>query len=136
MWLALGGLLGVVLLECLLRLLPVSMGPYRTGQFEQWPLHSSEPRVPYAYSYSWAMRNAQRGVTNNYGHIAPFDYVKGSHPVLVIGDSFIESLMNGYADTLQGQLGRKMGDPKSVYGLGVSGMSARSEERRVGKECA
>ena len=29
----------------------------------------------------------------------------GSHPLIVAGDSFIESLMNDYGDTLQGILG-------------------------------
>lgn len=123
-WLTFGALLVVVLLECILRLLPVSMGRHRTDQFERWPLQNLEPRLPYAYSISWAMLNAQRGVTNNYGHIAPFDYRKGSHPILVIGDSFIESLMNDYADTLQGQLSRKIDTLNPVYGLGVSGLSA------------
>ena len=123
-WLALGALTAFALLECVLWLLPVSMGPYRTDQFEKWPLQNSEPRLPYSYSISWSMLNAHRGTTNNYGHIAPFDYKENSHPVLVIGDSFIESLMNEYADTLQGQLGKKMMAPESVYGLGASGLSA------------
>lgn len=124
MWFMLGALMALALLELALRLLPVTMGPYRTEQFERWPLQSSEPGIPFAHSVSWSMLNAHRGYTNNYGHIAPFDYKKGSHPVLVIGDSYIESLMNEYEDTLQGQLGRKMGAPESVYGLGVSGLSA------------
>ena len=117
-------LLTLVLLECVLRFLPVSMGLYRTEQFDKWPLQNSEPKLPYAYSISWAMLNPHRGTTNNYGHIAPFDFMKGSQPVLVIGDSFIESLMNEYDDTLQGQLGRKINSQHSVYGLGASGLSA------------
>lgn len=82
-WLAVGVLLTVLFLEAVLRLLPVSMGRYRTDQFARWPLQNLEPRLPHAYSISWAMLNAQRGVTNNYGHTAPIDYHKGSHPVLV-----------------------------------------------------
>ena len=120
----LGMLVTLVLLECLLRFLPVSMGLYRTERFDKWPLQNSEPKLPYAYSISWAMLNPHRGTTNNYGHIAPFDFMKGSQPVLVIGDSFIESLMNEYDDTLQGQLGRKINSQHSVYGLGASGLSA------------
>ena len=119
----LGAIFTAALLECALRFLPVSMGLYRTGQFDTWPLHNSEPRLPYAYSISWAFLNPHRGTTNNYGHIAPFDFVPGSRPVIVIGDSFIESLMNDYGDTLQGQLGQIINSPRSVYGLGVSGLS-------------
>ncbi len=120
----LGAAFVAVLLECILRFAPVSMGLYRTEQFDKWPLQNSEPRLPYAYSISWAMVNAHRGITNNYGHIAPFDFQMGSRPVLVIGDSYVESLMNDYGHTLQGQLGQKIGSPGSVYGLGVSGLSA------------
>ena len=116
--------LTLILFECVLRFLPVSMGLYRTEQFDKWPLQNSEPKLPYAYSISWAMLNPHRGTTNNYGHIAPFDFKKGSQAVLVIGDSFIESLMNKYDDTLQAQLGRKIGSEPLVYGLGVSGLSA------------
>lgn len=124
LWLALGALLAIALLEAVLRFLPVTMGIYRTTQFERWPLQNAEPHLPYANSHTWALLNTHRGLTNNYGHIAPFDYKKNSHPILVIGDSFVESLMNDHADTLQGQLGEKMGTPESVYGLGVSGLSA------------
>lgn len=124
LWFTTGALLALVVLEAVLRLLPVSMGLYRTTQYERWPLQSSEPGLPYANSHGWTMSNAHRGTTNNYGHIAPFDYQKNSHPIVVMGDSFIESLMNNYADTLQGQLGQKLGTPEAVYGLGVSGLSA------------
>jgi hypothetical protein len=124
LWLLLGAAIVVALLETALRLLPVSMGIYRTDQFERWPLQNSEAHVPYAYSLTWAMLNAHRGTTNNYGHIAPFDYKKGSGPILVLGDSYIESLMNAHADTLQGQLGKRVGPSLPVYGLGASGLSA------------
>jgi len=123
-WLLLGGLAVLAACEGVLRLLPVSMGLYRTPQFERWPLQNFEAHLPYAYSTTWAMLNAHRGTTNNYGHIAPFDYRRDSRPLLVIGDSYVESLMNDYADTLQGQLGRRLGAPGAVYGLGVSGLSA------------
>lgn len=124
MWLVAGAIFSIVLIEAVLRQLPVTMGLYRTTQFARWPLQSSEPALPYANSHGWTMFNSHRGVTNNYGHIASFDYKKNSQPVLVIGDSFIESLMNDYADTLQAQLGRMLDEPESVYGLGVSGLSA------------
>lgn len=123
-WLVLGVTIAVAVLEAALRFLPVSMGIYRTDQFERWPLQNSEAHLPYAYSLTWAMLNAHRGTTNNYGHVAPFDYKKGSHPILVLGDSYIESLMNAHSDTLQGQLASKVGASFPVYGLGASGLSA------------
>lgn len=124
LWLASGVLLAVVALEVVLRFLPVSMGTHRSLAFDRWPLEYTVPRSEYHYSIGWAMRNAHSGTTNNYGHVAPFDFEPRSRPVLVIGDSYIESLMNDYADSLQGQLGRMLGTPRAVYGLGVSGASA------------
>ena len=122
--LAAGALTALILLEGVFRLLPVRMGPYRTEQYERWPLEAYQPDQPYTYSKSWQFLNVRHGVTNNYGHIANFDYRQRSHPVVVIGDSFVESLMNPYEDTLQGQLGARLGSRESVYGLGFSGLSA------------
>jgi hypothetical protein len=112
-----------ILLEAVFRLLPVPMGLYRTEQYQRWPLMNHEPHELYTSSMSWEMRHTRHGSTNNYGHLAPFDYVRGSGPVVVIGDSFIESEMNRYADTLQSQLGQLLGQHESVYGLGANGLS-------------
>ncbi len=116
--------MALILLEGVFRLLPVRMGPYRSEQFERWPLEAYQPGQPYTYSKSWQFLNMRHGVTNNYGHIANFDYRQRSRPVVVIGDSFVESLMNPYEDTLQGQLGARLGSRESVYGLGFAGLSA------------
>ena len=123
-WILTGAILTLAIFEGLLRLLPVSIALRRTEQIARWPLQNAEARLPYTYSISWAMLNAHRGVTNNYGHVAPFDFKKDSHPVIVIGDSYVESLMNEYSDTLQGRLAGMLGTAESVYGLGVSGLSA------------
>lgn len=123
-WLLAGVLLTVVVLELVLRLLPVSMPLHRSLEFDRWPLQYTEPHLDWEYSIGWSMLNAHRGRTNNYGHVAPFDFKQHSRPVLVLGDSYIESLMNDYGETLQAQLGRRIGTPESVYGMGVSGASA------------
>jgi len=118
------GLLALAfLLECLFRLLPVPMGLYRTEQYQRWPLQNYEPHHTYASSMSWEMRHARIGTSNNYGHVAPFDYQRGTGPVIVVGDSFVESQMNRYQDTLQGQLGDLLKLRDAVYGLGANGLS-------------
>src|SRR5512140_771985 len=99
---ALGALAMLALLEGMLQVLPVNRGLLPGPDTASWPLHNYEAHRPYRYSYSWAMLNARAGVTNNYGHIADIDFRAGSGPVIVLGDSFIESLMNDYGDTLQG----------------------------------
>jgi len=118
-----GALAAVLALELLLRLLPVSVGLFQTDSIDIRPLRTYLAHEPFTYSMTWEMRDAHHGRTNNYGQLAPFDYVVGSRPVIVVGNSYIESQMNNYGDTLQGNLGRMLGSPPSVYGLGVSGMS-------------
>jgi len=70
---------------------------------------------------TWDMRNPRHGWTNNYGQLSPFDYIAGSRPVIVVGDSYIEAQMNDYRDTLQGQLGAMLKPAVPVYGFGASG---------------
>jgi len=111
----------LVALELALRMLPVSVGLYQTER--AWPLHSFQAHKPYTVSTTWELRNPRHGRTNNYGHPAPFDYISGSRPVVVVGNSYIESLMNDYSDTLQGNLGAMLGAAERVYGIGVSGMT-------------
>ena len=123
-WVIAGVLIAAALAQLVLMWLPVSTGLRRSDQFERWPLQNTAARQPYSYSITWSMRNAHRGKTNNYGHVAPFDFRRHSAPIVVIGDSFVESLMNDYADTLQGQLGDLIQAPEHAYGLGVSGLSA------------
>jgi hypothetical protein len=119
-----GALALLALLEVAFRLLPTMSGLEPNADVEAWPLRSYEAVRPYQYSYGWAMLNAHRGTTNNYGQIAPQDFHPGSRPMIVVGDSYIESLMNDYADTLQGILGLRLGPERPVYGFGLSGLSA------------
>jgi hypothetical protein len=114
----------LALLEGLLRLLPVISGLEPGRDTDSWPLRNFEPHRAYRYSYTWAMLNTHAGVTNNYGQISTGDFRPGSRPLIVVGDSFIESLMNDYEDTLQGILGQSLGPSRPVYGLAASGLSA------------
>ena len=119
----LGILVSALALETVLRFLPVTRGLFRTVEADRWPLNAFTPHTRYTYSMTWDFQNSQTGYTNNYGHLAPFDFVKNSRPVLVLGDSFIEAQMLRYPDTLQGQLERRIGANVPVYGMGFSGNS-------------
>ena len=121
---ALGAAAVLAALECVLRVLPTYSGLQPNPAAQDYPLRAYEASRPYQYSAGWAMLNAHRGTTNNYGHVAPFDFRAGSRPVIVVGDSYIESLMNDYGDTLQGILGARLGADRPVYGMGLSGLSA------------
>jgi hypothetical protein len=117
--------LGIVVclaaLELLLRALPVQNGLFGGEPRKDWPIHALIPNSAFTDSTGWNFADVNHGRINNLGYIAPFDYVAGSHGVVVMGNSFIASAMNPYADTLQGSLPQYLSAPQPVLGLGVAG---------------
>jgi hypothetical protein len=111
----------VLLLEGALRLLPVFGGLYAADPKPSWPLHTIIPNGRYTYSSGWNLANVQRGRVNNYGYLSPSDYRAGSGGIAVFGDSYIESVMNDYADTLQGALPGYLRNPRPVMNFGTAG---------------
>jgi hypothetical protein len=67
------------------------------------PVPTHLPNDSYNFSYGWAMANAHTGTTNSVGFTNSLAEIKAGG-ILVIGDSFIESLMLSYPETLQGRL--------------------------------
>lgn len=122
-WLILGMAVSLGCAEIVARMLPVNMGLYRTENSAMWPLYGYGSQQHYAYSITWQMLFPNSGETNNYGQIASHDYVPGAKPVAVIGDSFIESQMNPYEQTVQGRLNEQFGGNIPVYGFGFGGNS-------------
>jgi len=108
--------------ELVLRLLPINEPIVPAQASGPSLLVPNAPHVDYQYSARWFLLNAQAGRTNNYGQIDGFDFRPDSRPLIVVGDSYIESLMNPEAVRLQSQLAAAYKVP--VYGLGVSGLSA------------
>lgn len=116
------GIAGAVLaLELALRVLPVIDGIYAADPRESWPIHTIVPGAKYTSSSGWNFQNVHRGRVNNYGYVAPFDYEPGSGGIAVIGDSYIESVMNDYGDTLQGALPEFLRTPRTVMNFGMAG---------------
>jgi hypothetical protein len=113
------GVCGTLLIcELLLRALPVNGGAYTADPDASWPASRLVPNSSYTFSDGWSLRNVHHGRINNFGYAAPFDYVPGSAGVVIIGDSFVESLMNDYDDTLQGILRRELA-PQNVMAFGT-----------------
>jgi hypothetical protein len=113
----LGALAVILLIEIVLARLPVIAGIHAGPPDDTWPSARLVPNSRFTYSAGWDLRNVHRGRVNNMGFVAPHDYVRGEAAILVFGDSFVESLMNPYGDTLQGRLGVA----GQVYNFGVSG---------------
>jgi hypothetical protein len=123
-WSAVGAVGAVLVVELLLEALPVGgKGIYAADPNPEWPVAHMIPDRPYVYSAGWNLRNVRRGTINNMGYVAPFDYVPGSSAVIVLGDSFVESLMNPYDESLQGVLAKQLHEPLSVMQFGVSAAS-------------
>lgn len=66
-----------------------------------------QPNKAYTYSFGWLFKNAHHGVTNNIGAPNSRDWENNKPTILVVGDSYIESMMINYEDSLQGQLEKK-----------------------------
>jgi hypothetical protein len=115
----------LLLLEGLIRLLPVIAGTYAADPREHWPVHTMIPSSRYTYSSGWNLQNVHRGRINNYGYASPDDYQPDPEArrgdVAVFGDSYIEALMNDYRDTLPGALNDYLDAPMPVLSFGMSG---------------
>jgi hypothetical protein len=118
----LAGIVGtLLLLEAVLRVLPVLSGTYAADPRPSWPIHTMIPNTRYTYSTGWNLQNIHRGRINNYGYASPEDYEPGHGGIAVFGDSYVEALMNEYANTLQGSLHEYLKTPRKVMSFGMSG---------------
>ncbi len=118
----LGAAVATMGLELGLRMLPVTRGLYRAQDVGTFPLLRFDSHLSWTHSIGWDFRYPVQGTTNNYGQVSPFDYLQGERAVVVLGDSFVESQLNRYTDSLQGRLHAEL-QGKSVYSFGMSGNS-------------
>jgi len=120
---AFGIILALATLEGLLRLLPIQGGIHAADPNDRWPIHHMEAHADVHWSAGWNLTNPTRRRTNNLGYAAPFDYASGARIVAVMGDSYVESVMNPYESTVQAQLERLLGGAIPVYNFGIGGSS-------------
>ncbi len=94
-FLFLGILLALVLLELILRLLPVNEGLHSLSVNEKNPILRYEPNRTSLWSQGWDFRIVNELRTNNYGFVSDIDYDPndGSNLLAVVGDSFIQADM-------------------------------------------
>ena len=105
-------------MEGFLRLMPVMSGLRMGATSAQVPYAHYLPDQSFVYSFGWAFTNAHRGVTNDLGFVNSRNTAEPGG-ILVIGDSYIESQMLAYKDTLQGRLESKL--PAQVCAVAASG---------------
>ena len=119
--LLLGMFFALTILEITLRFLPVARAEFAADPDRDWPAHHLIPNSDYTFSAGWNFENVRRGHINNMGYVAPFDYLAGTADIAVVGDSFIEGMMNSYRETLQGALPNYLDKPALVMNFGMSG---------------
>ena len=103
-------MLTLAALELLLQALPVQRA-YGGRPDPDWPAHHMVPNSQYTFSSGWTLEDVRHGHINNLGYAAPFDYQFDTTAIVVLGDSFVESLMNDYSQSLQGLCQVSSGNP-------------------------
>jgi hypothetical protein len=105
----LGAALMLALIEAVLWVLPVQQGIQAAEPDASWPVHRLLPGTNYTYSSGWRFQNIVHGRINHLGYVSEVEYNTSAPIAAVLGDSYIESLMNPYRTTLQARLDRDPG---------------------------
>lgn len=122
-WALAGAALSLLVLELGLRLSPVYNGLTMQATSPQRPLIIPDANQSFIYSSGWSMLNYREGKTNNIGFSNSRDWSGNRPAILVVGDSYIESLMHPYEHTVQGYIEDLLpGVP--VYSAGLSAANA------------
>jgi SGNH hydrolase-like domain, acetyltransferase AlgX len=113
----------LLVLEGLLRLLPVARAPPVEPPTADNPIQRYAPSQPFTWSLGWNFVNVVHGHSNAQGFIADYDYdpAASSPLVAVAGDSFIEGLRVPFAETLTGRLAAALGARGRAYAFAQSG---------------
>ncbi len=113
-----GSALVIILLELLFRALPVKqVHQFAENDISQPVLRSQG--TSFVEPIDWKFSNAISRKINNYGFVDDRDYAPNSQPIAVIGDSYIQSAMLPYQDTLHGRLTKNFNSAIPVYSFGI-----------------
>jgi hypothetical protein len=126
----LGALAVLLLLEGLLRLLPVSTAT-QTG----YPLDPLILTYPAGHEFTssagWDLQHARRLRANNLGFVAHRDFTPDPRALALIGDSHVEAVALDAAERPDARLEAALGGQRPVYGLGSPGTSLLDYAERV-----
>lgn len=119
----LSGLFTLLLLEILLRFLPVSEPLLSLAVTQESPVSRFQPNRTVTWSSEWDFTLSNKRRINNAGFVNDQDYDAADPRPLaaVIGDSYIESIMVPYEQTLYGRLSKMAAPEHRVYSFGMSG---------------
>jgi hypothetical protein len=116
-------LVTLVVIEVVLRFLPVSNGLRIQPVNEAEPYFHGEPNRSFVFSRGWNFSIVNRGRLNAQGFVNNQDYDSTSlGPLLaLIGDSYIEALMVPFEQTVSGRLAGRVEGRGHVYSFAFSG---------------
>jgi hypothetical protein len=113
-----GLITAILILEILMQLLPVKNDRnFAANDISQPVIRGNAASI--IEPIDWKFSQTYHRRVNNYGFVDDRDYKPNSTPVVVIGDSYIQSGMLPYQDTLQGKLSNKIGNKVPVYSFGT-----------------
>lgn len=114
-----GFAIAAIVTEVTLHLFPVSTGNHFQPVNNQLPTLQGEPGFLATSSLGYNFRLAQKHKLNNFGYVNNVNYQTDTHPVLIIGDSFIQAAMLKEEESISANLSKNLKFP--VYSLGQSG---------------
>jgi len=116
-------LLTLIFAETVLRFMPVLNSADWMPVTAKDTLLRHTPNNTIIYSKDWNFSNKTVRHSNNYGFLNDQDYKTQGDTVLVavIGDSYVEAMLNEYDKTFYGLLSNSLNKKARVYSFGVSG---------------
>jgi hypothetical protein len=113
----------LLILESILRFLPVSTSFQKLPVDQEHPILHFPPDEPFTFAKGWNLEIVNHGRFNNYGFVNNQDYDPTPPDLLfaIIGDSYFEAMMVPYQETLQGRLAQFYKGMGKVYSFGISG---------------
>jgi hypothetical protein len=113
----------IIILEIILRFLPVNEATYRLPVNEYNPILRFYPNRNFIWSKGFNFKIINRVKTNNMGFVSNIDYNKydTSPLIAIIGDSYVESIMVPFDKTVSGRLATHLYNAGRVYSFGISG---------------
>ena len=117
-----GALAALLLLEGILRLLPVHESLHKLPVNDENPMMRFRPNRQFTFSTGWNFSLVNEVRVNDHGFISDFPYDRdATSPLLaVIGDSYVEAAMVRFSDTCAGSLARALAPAGRVYAFGVN----------------
>lgn len=127
--LMIGGLLGVMALEIVLRVLPTST--YTDTGYHIDPLIITyRPHHRFRSSWGWNFRDPVEHQANNLGFLSTRDFLPDSNALAMIGDSFVDASMLPESERVATKLQTAIGG-RPVYAMGGPGSSLLDYAERI-----